>query len=148
MPTAQSLEAFVENRHASNFVSLVAPAEDSAAPLFKWGNPFSWSYAGDFADSIRERVKQAGGNVTGDCAAAWVGQLRRSRFPYDGAWGYDIYFGNKTYRSPAGGTLDVDMNAGRRPYEAASGEYRLSESVGTMREGTYRLFVHQYPNGN
>jgi hypothetical protein len=144
VPTAQSLEAFVENRHASNFVSLVAPAEDASAPLFKWNSRLSWSYAGDFADSIRERVKQAGGNVTGDlcCRLGWY-NYDDLDFHMMEPGRYEIYFGNKTYRSPAGGTLDVDMNAGgghtRQPVENI-----VYPSVGTMREGTYRLFVHQY----
>ena len=73
LPTAKSLEVLVENRHGSNLVSLIAPYDMTAKGMFKWANPFSWSYNGDVADSIKERVKEAGGNVTGDvcCRLGW-----------------------------------------------------------------------------
>jgi hypothetical protein len=65
LPKAKSLEIMVENRHTGNLVSLIAPADPTALPLFKWGNNFSWSYNGDVADSMRERVVKAGGRVDG-----------------------------------------------------------------------------------
>lgn len=148
VPHASSIEVLLENRHAGNLVSLVAPASPEAKPLFKWGNGFSWSYNGDVADSIRERVKRAGGDVTGDlcCRLAWhnhddldlhMQEPRSGRFP-----GHHIHFAAKI--SPTtGGRLDVDMNAGhgttREPVENIF--YR---SRGTMVEGTYVLSVHQY----
>jgi hypothetical protein len=33
--------------------------------LFRWSNDFAWSYGGNVADSIKERVKKAGGKVDG-----------------------------------------------------------------------------------
>lgn len=73
LPKALSLEVMLENRHAGNLVSLIAPADPGSKSLFKWPNKFSWSYAGDVADSLKERVKRAGGSVTGDlcCRLAW-----------------------------------------------------------------------------
>jgi hypothetical protein len=143
LPTANSLEALFENRHASNLVSLVAPIDPTAKPLFKWPNGFSWSYVGDLADSIKERVKQAGGNVTGDFRAslAW--------FNYDDLdlhlkepHGFNIYFGNKVDRQ-TGGNLDVDMNAGggktRTPVENITFPKRSK-----MAEGQYHLVVNQF----
>jgi len=70
LPTAKSVDVLLENRHIGNLVSLIAPVDATAKPLFKWPNGFSWSYTGDLADSIKERVKKAGGSVTGkhlDC---------------------------------------------------------------------------------
>lgn len=66
LPDAAEVEAFVENRHEPNFVSLIAPVNRDAKSMFKWSNGFSWAYAGNLTDSdIRENVKSAGGRVDG-----------------------------------------------------------------------------------
>lgn len=66
LPTATSVEALLENRHAANMVSLIAPAEKDSPSMFKWSNGFSWAYSGNITDSnIRENVKMAGGKVDG-----------------------------------------------------------------------------------
>jgi len=144
VPKAETLEVMFENKHAGNLVSLVAPVHADAPTMFKWPNGFSWSYRGDVADSIKERVKRAGGNVTGDvcCRLSW------SNFDdldlHMGEPGGDhIYFGTRGRLSQCGGKLDVDMNAGdgrtREPVENIFYEHRR-----TMRNGTYKLHVHQW----
>lgn len=66
LPKATSVEVLLENRHASNMVSLIAPANPAAKGMFKWPNKFSWSYTGDVADSdIRAAVQARGGRVDG-----------------------------------------------------------------------------------
>jgi hypothetical protein len=143
VPNIQSLEILFENRHVGNLVSLIAPEDRDALPLFKWGNPFSWSYNGDAADSIRERVKKAGGNVTGDlcCRLAWFNYDDLDLHMHDP--GHHIYYGNRTFASPSGGILDVDMNAGGgRTREPVENIFYPSRSK--MREGEYVLSVHQY----
>ena len=66
LPDAAEVEAFVENRHEPNFVSLIAPVNRDAKSMFKWSNGFSWAYAGNLTDSdIRENVKSACGRVDG-----------------------------------------------------------------------------------
>jgi hypothetical protein len=149
LPKVDSLEVMLENRHASNLVSLIAPLHQSSKPIFKWGNRFSWTYNGEVTDSIKEKVKRAGGNVSGDlcCRLAWFNyddldfhmlECSNKRFG-----GYEIYFGNRMAMSPSGGKLDVDMNAGytqtRDPVENIFYAKR-----NTMREGEYLLAVHQY----
>lgn len=145
LPQAQTLELFVENRHAANLVSLTAPVDPTAAPLFKWNNLFAWAYSGDVADSMKERVKKAGGNVTGElcCRLGWFNNddldfhLREP--------GYHIDYTRKRRLSPNGGTLDVDMNGGdgmdpnRTPVENI-----FYKSLRTMKPGTYSLSVHQF----
>lgn len=144
LPRVDSVELMVENSHQNNFVSLIAPVDPSAGNLFKWDNKFSWSYAGNMADSIKERVKAAGGNVSGDvcCRLAWFNydDLDLHMIEPDG---YEIYFGNRGRKSRCGGDLDVDMNAGsgktRTPVENI-----VYENVSTMKEGNYKLFVYNY----
>lgn len=146
LPNIESMEVLVENRHANNFVSLVAPADPTAGLLFKWPNAFSWSYAGEVTDSIKERVKAAGGSVTGDlcCRLAWH-NYDDLDFHMTEPGGGHIYFATRGRASPCGGKLDVDMNAGhghtRTPVENI---FYARQS--TMRTGTYVLSVHNYNN--
>ena len=66
LPTATSLEVLFEGRQTGNLVSLIAPEDLTAKTMFKWSNPFSWSYNGDVADSdIRKKVAAMGGRVDG-----------------------------------------------------------------------------------
>lgn len=147
LPRIDSLEVLLENRHTSNLVSLIAPVDPTAGLLFKWPNKFSWSYAGELADSIKERVKQAGGSVVGDlcCRLAWHNHddLDLHMFePGHGGWNNHIHFANKG-PSLNGGRLDVDMNAGRGTTRQPV-ENIFYASKQTMREGVYELKVHQY----
>lgn len=136
----RALKVLFESKHSGNLVSLVAPYDLTAKPLFKWSNPFSWSYNGDVADSIKERVKAAGGNVTGDicCRLAWFNHDDLDFHMHESP-GDHIYYGHK--RSRRGGELDVDMNAGggttRKPVENIV--YRQKPTT-----GVYTLSVHQF----
>lgn len=64
VPTAESIEALVENRHQSNFMNILAPVNPSAS-IMKWDNNFTWSYNGNVTDSMKELVKSFGGKVEG-----------------------------------------------------------------------------------
>lgn len=141
VPRADSIEVFLENRHSGNLVSLVAPADATALNLFKWPNKFSWAYNGDVADSIKERVKKAGGNVNADlcCRLAWYNydDLDLHLLTPDNQ---HIYFGN---RRVGGGELDVDMNTGSGQSREAV-ENIFYQDRNRMVEGVYNLYVHQY----
>jgi len=65
LPKAESIELMLENNHESNLVSLFAPVYADARLLFKWDNPYSWGYKGEFADSMKDRAKELGGRVDG-----------------------------------------------------------------------------------
>lgn len=65
MPSATAIEMLVQNRHAGNFMTLTAPVNEQAAGIFKWGNNFAWSYAGNITDSVKELVAARGGRVDG-----------------------------------------------------------------------------------
>lgn len=141
LPTARSLEVLVENKHSSNLVSLIAPNDLTAKTLFKWDNPFSWSYNGDVADSIKERVKSAGGNVIGDlcCRLAWYNtdDLDLHMTEPKG----HIYYGHRS--SPTtGGKLDVDMNVSNLVRDPVENIYYGNKS--NMLPGIYSLYVQQF----
>jgi hypothetical protein len=149
LPKAESLEVMFENRHAGNLLSLIAPVDPTAKTMFKWPNNFSWSYAGELADSIKERVKRAGGAVDGDlrCSLSWFNyddldlhliEPGASRTTINGE---EICFSNR--RSRAGGELDVDMNVGSGGSRSAVENITYPDRR-TMREGLYRLFVYNY----
>ena len=143
LPGSTNVEALVENNHVPNFVTLTAPVNKDAGNLFKWNNNFAWTYNGSVADSFKEKVKAAGGNVEGfmRCSLHW--------FNYDDLDvhvkepnGREIYYGDKRSYT-TGGTLDVDMNAG-------SGKTRdaVENIVWTDRSrlapGRYTVWVNQF----
>jgi len=142
VPKAETIEVLLENSHSSNLMSLIAPVHADAKPIFKWDNNFSWAYNGEVADSIKERVKIAGGNVNGvlRCSLSW--------FNYDDLdihvvepQGTEICFNNP--RSITSGRLDVDMNAGvARSRSAVENIVWADES--SMIDGEYQLFIHNY----
>lgn len=142
LPKAKGLEIFVRSNQQNQLMSLTAPVHSDVEPLFKWPNNFAWSYNGNIADSIKEKVKKAGGNVTNAklrISLAWFNfddldiHVREPN-------GTHIYFGNKL------GKLDVDMNAGsgrtREPVENVSftqptnGRYIVSVQNYRKRETT------------
>lgn len=143
LPNVNTVEMMFENKHTNQLMSLIAPVNRDAPDILKWGNGFSWSYNGEVTDSIKERVKAAGGRVDGElrCSLSW--------YNYDDLdihikepGGKHIYYGND--RSPmTKGNLDVDMNAGGRrsrdPVENITWPTRE-----LMLEGNYELWVNNY----
>jgi len=144
LPRVDSVEIMVENRHTPNLVSLIAPEDATAGEMFKWSNRFSWSYNGEMADSIKERVKAAGGSVTGDlcCRLAWdyTDDLDFHMQEPDKA---RIYYPNKRELSPSGGMLDLDANGGDG-IRAEPAENIFYADRNRMKEGVYILAVNNY----
>lgn len=143
VPTAKSIEILLENKQLNNLVTILTSKDKESPSLFKWDSNFSWSYTGAIADSIKERVKKAGGNV--------IGELRTSLswFNYDDLDihvlepnGTRIIFNNKVSRT-SGGKLDVDMNAGggrsRTPVENI-----IWTDKNRMTGGTYKVMVNNF----
>ena len=155
LPTAREVEVLLENKHAQNMVSLIAPVNKTAPTMFKWSNAFSWAYTGNITDSdIRERVKSAGGNVDG---------VLRFSIQWNDT---SVYSGNDLdahceVRDVAGrlmehiffarmqglhtrGFLDVDN---RHPVNHVPAVENIAwPSKEHMIPGEYKFYVHQYAN--
>ena len=150
LPSAKEIELLLENKHAANMVSLIAPQDKDAKSMFKWDNAFSWAYAGNITDSsMKERVKSAGGNVEG--------VLRFSIQWNDGdTWdendldahciepgGNEIYYANKNNIRTTG-RLDVDIVNPKKEQPAV--ENITWTDIKKMKIGTYPLFVKCFSN--
>lgn len=148
VPTVSEIEAYVEGRHISNFVSLIAPVVKDSKTMFKWNNNFSWAYTGNVTDSIvKQNVAKAGGDVTG--------VLRFSiQWNDTGEWdkndedahciepsGNEIYYSNKLNRR-TGGNLDVDII--NPSHNVPAVENITWPDIKRMEDGMYKFFVHCY----
>ena len=143
LPKCSSVEVLLENSHKGKLVSLITSVDKDAKPLFKWPNNFSWSYTGGITDSIKERVKAAGGKVDG---------ILRTSLSWSNYDDLDIhviepntnriYYGNRHSRY-SGGELDVDMNAGggstRTPVENI-----VWQDESKMLKGKYKVIVNNF----
>lgn len=143
LPCVESIEIMFEGRLTSNLVSLITAADPTAGSLFKWSNPFTWSYNGEVADSIKEKVKKAGGNITGDlcCRLAWYNFDDLDLHMKEPGGGH-IYFRDKRSQT-TGGQLDVDMNAGGGHTREAVENIFYGDRR-KMTEGVYTLYVNQF----
>ena len=148
LPTASEVEVYLENKHTNNMVSLIAPENKDAKTMFKWNNNFGWAYAGNMTDSMKERVKAAGGKVDGDLrfSIQW-NEDGKDNCDLDAhcreASGYEIYYmtAKKPCFSPTNGQLDVDII---HPDGNIAVENITWADRRTMRTGKYLFFVHQF----
>lgn len=149
LPTAKEIEAFVENKHKKNFVSMIAPVNPDAKTMFKWNNGLSWAYSGNITDSdMKQNVKAAGGNIDGVLrfSIQW-NEEGHDNYDLDAHCiepdGTEIYYGS--YRAPKitsmGGQLDVDVI---NPKGKVAVENITWEDLSRMKPGIYKFFVHQY----
>lgn len=157
LPRVTSIEVLMENRHSSDLVSVIAPAVPGSKSMFKWTNGFSWAYAGNMADSMKERVKAAGGNVEGvlrfslqwntkgdnpndfdaHCIEpAYTDERGRSHGKNE------IYYPKKNRIQPSSGMLDVDIIHPKDGQVAV--ENITWTDLNRMPEGVYQFFVHNY----
>lgn len=145
LPKARTVEVLVRGTQQGNFVTLTAPVYPDAAPLFKWDNGFAWSYDGNVADSIKERVKAKGGRTDAvlRVSLAWANSddLDLHVIEPDG---HEIYFGNKGRASTNTGMLDVDMNMGSSGSTFSATDPVENVTWSRPMDGKYRVFVHNY----
>lgn len=141
VPTATNIELLLQNN--TNFVSLIAPEDSESPNIFNWDNKISWTYQNNMTDTIKEKVKQAGGSVTGEL------RVSLEWFNYDDLDiniiepnGNKIYYGKKRSKH-SDGYLDVDMNAGggtsRTPVENI-----IFKDTNKLQPGKYLVNVHNF----
>lgn len=138
LPKVNEVSVLLENRHLSNFVSLTAPVHENTGRLFRWGNDFAWSYDGDVADSIKEKVKRAGGTVEGVALRASLAWFNKDDLDLHAKTpaGDHIYFGRRA------GILDVDMNASTG--SATTDPVENMRWPKLTRPGVYDFWVNQF----
>ena len=146
LPTARELKVYFDVKNEKNLCSLIAPTNKGAKSMFKWNNGFSWAYKGNIADSlIKENVKNAGGNVTGDLrfSIQWNDNGDNNN-DFDAHCkepnGNEIFFARKV-SSFTRGQLDVDII---NPNGKVAVENIYWTSRNTMDDGIYKFFVNNY----
>lgn len=155
LPTASEVEIYLENRHARNMVSMIAPENRDSKSMFKWENGFSWAYTGNMADSdIRENVKSAGGAVTGVLrfSIQW-NEDGKDNSDLDAHCiepsGFEIFFSSakKPRMSPIGGQLDIDVIEPNHDMPGRPSVENITwPDKSRMTPGVYKFFVNQYTN--
>lgn len=168
LPSARSVEVYLENKHAPNMVSLIAPKNPNAPTMFKWDNGFSWAYSGNITDSdITRRVQEAGGRTDGVLrfSHSWNYEGMRnaslmdlhvflpgSSQPHNIKNGKEIhdFYGNdervgwnhrRHYRT--GGIQDVDYTA-PAPIGYIPVENTTFPSMEKLPEGVYTFKIHNW----
>ena len=146
LPSATNIELLLESRHSGNLVSLVTAVDSAAPTLFKWDNSFSWVYNGGNTDSMKERVKAAGGrvnNVVSRFSIQWNDNGDNS-IDFDAHCiepnGCKIAYHDKHSRT-TGGTLDVDITS---PGREVAVENIVHVDSSRMLDGNYEYFVRNY----
>lgn len=153
LPQASTMELYLENRFKPNLVSLIAPQNPDAKPIFKWNNLFSWAYEGNVTDSeIKENVKKAGGCVDADLrfSIQWNSNPEHweqsdmdahCHLPY---YNGHIFYANKT-NNRTKGMLDIDIISPKQGVPAVENIFWSSKK--TLIPGNYEFGVNCFSYG-
>lgn len=150
LPTTTNMSVLLEAKHSANLMSLIAPLDADSKTMLKWDNNFSWAYKGNIADSMKDRVKKAGGKVDG---------VLRFSIQWNDAGdneddldahcyepnGNHIHFPVKGVKHASSGMLDVDIvNPKRQCSDGVAVENITWTDKRKMEEGKYQFIVHNY----
>lgn len=146
LPNTTSIEVLLENRHVGNLMTLIGPKNEDAPNIFKWDNKFTWSYNGNVTDSMKERVKNAGGNIVADLrfSIQWNdGDNNQNDFDAHciEPSGNEIQYTNKGVLHHSSGMLDVDIV---HPGKNVAVENITWTDINKMSDGDYKMIVHNY----
>jgi hypothetical protein len=161
LPVCTSVELFLENRMEGNLVNLTTAAETSKQ-IFKWGNPFSYTFNGNLAgkSQLTQMVEVKGGRIDGvlRCTHSW-NRLEANQslmdahlfFPGNNhTTGKHDYYGsgrrigwNLRTDISSKGTQDVDY-IGEAPIGFIPIENITCPSLNNMPEGDYYYKIHNW----
>lgn len=152
LPGCTSIEAFLTNSQEGNLVTLTTSTSKESKQIFKWNNPFSWTFNGNLAgkSEIKDAVKSQGGKVDGVLrfSITW-NEDGKSIVDLDAHAtepnGTEIYYGSYKKNRGLGktsmtGELDVDMidptNLGV--------ENITWDTLSKMKDGKYKFWVRNF----
>lgn len=142
---AKKVEVLRQPHSVANEFVLTRAADSTAPNMFKWDNTLAWAYTSGTTDAIKERVKEAGGDVTGDVrvSLAWhspcdldLSVERMSTF--------ELVNYVRHNRKNFGAELDLDMNGLDKHDKENPVENVVWRDIDDMPNGGYQVFVHNY----
>lgn len=116
LPGCSSVEALLENRHEDYMMTLTTSKDLNSKQIFKWNNPFSWTFTGNIAGKsrIKNTVEELGGRVDGllRFSIMWAKEDLEDDSDLDAHCqeipGEHIYYSHML-SGVTGGNLDVDI---------------------------------------
>jgi hypothetical protein len=155
LPNTTNIEVFLENRFENNLVNLTTSNESNVKQIFKWDNPFSYTFNGNLAgkSQIKQKVKSAGGNIDGVLRFSMIwNDIDGKDFSDLDAWciqpdkqkiGYSTEFRkDRSGRfSSCDGQLDLDNT---NPAGQIAIENIYFKNIEGMLSGDYEFHVNQF----
>lgn len=143
LPEAKECSVLFDSRLKNHLMTLTNVIDPSSKPMFKWDNNVAWSYNGDVTDRIKERVKEAGGDVEGDLriSLSWSNSDDLDLHCYDDNGGH-VYFSSK--RDIPGMYLDLDMNGLDKHDSEHPVENIICKNKHKLKPGRYVFIVNQF----
>lgn len=153
LPSASNLEVLLSNEHEQNFMTLLTQKVTGSKPITNWGHPVRWTYNGNNADALTQKVKERGGNVEGliRVSLGWANGHDLDLHMVQPVHYFDdrkeVFHRNK--KGITGFILDVDMNVSKERSPSTYSDTDPVENIylpdtSKLLDGEYRFYVHNY----
>lgn len=149
LPSCTSVEAYLDNSHDGNMVSMTTAVFKDSKSIFKWDNSYSWTFNGNLAgkSQIKEAVKSRGGKTEGVLNV-------RLAFP-DTTDDYDLHiyepkgghvgYNNVRRAQSSSGMLDLDaQGVDRYQVPEKRVENIIYTNMAKMPDGNYDIKVNNF----
>lgn len=149
LPTCTNVELLLENKMEGNLVNLTTIVEKEAKQIFKWNNPFSYTFNGNLAgkSQIKDAVKSRGGKTDAKVRVSIHFPLTTDDYDLHciEPTNNKIYYGNRIKLHKSSGMLDLDAQGadGNFPPEKRVENLTYSD-LSLMPKGYYDLKVNNY----